>query len=704
MQKRDATYLVLGILITAVASCRPAHEDSLSTLEPEWVETSPAGITPSDEAAPTTAPAEPSREPPLPLPLPTGDDWQPLGSAHTGLSLSIPPTWVNLTEQVNVPAMGNRLGINVVFAAESERTGRSLLAGKPFTNGAYVSGLIVAPPAGQDDPAAALVDLLITSAPSAVRLTPITPIQSANGVEGITVDVGDGPLGLNIPDPNDLRTRVALFMPPAADGDAGGSWIALLLSASAGQWEQHAALFERMLDSVSVYHTQPGGEARAGNVVVRGALEGDQDQVSASLEGGASDLWTFRTSGGRYASLFLQPEDPRLDLTLTLLGPDRQPVARVENGYAGVTESTTDLWLSEPGNYLVEVSDFAGDAGRYTLSLALSDQPQYGGGGTLAFGQTLQGQLPANGRHYWVFPGAAQQRISIVVEPEAPTFDAILELYGPDGGLLITLDEGFSGDPELVSGFELPAAGEYAIVVRSFSPQGGSYILSLDEGDRQITNFYDAGDLTYGSVRQESLQRREAQAWFLQGKAGDHILIRVTPLSAGLDLDVWLLDNGVERVAAVDEFAAGEPETIEMTLSADGQYIVLVRDFNGEPGEYEIALGAAPVATPETAGALSYGDAIIGAIRPGIAVAWTFNAQDGDVIDIEVQAGDTGSDIVLQLQGPDGLTALEVDQTPAGGDEAIRAYAIPTAGQWQVVMREFFGGSANYRLTLARAR
>lgn len=696
MHKRDAPILVLGILITAVASCRPAT-----------VENNPTGQEPERDLAVTAAPtsepdpAGPTTEPHRPSPPSVSDEWLTLGGPRAGLSLAIPPTWVNLTDQIDIQAMGNRLGINLVFAAESERTGRSLLAGKPFVNGAYVTGLVVAPPPGATDPAAALVELLATAAPSAVRLTTVSAIQSANGVAGYVVDVGDGPVGLTVADPDDLRTRVALFTPPAAGETT--AWIVLLLSASAGRWDRHVESFNRMLQSTNVYEMRSSLEVQEGSAIVRGGLDGDRAHAGGTLERGVNDLWTFDIPAGRYATIALQPAEGHLDLSLTLWGPDRSNVARIDNGYNGALESAADLFLAQPGGYVVEVSDFARASGRYSLSLALSEQPQYSGGGPIAFGQVLQGQLPANGQHYWVFAGSARQRVSIVVEPDAQTFDAILELYGPDDQPLVALDEGFSGDPELISGFELPASGEYAILVRSFSPQGGPYTISLDEGDQPIEAFYDAGDLAYGGVNREELQRQEAHAWFLQGRAGDHILIRVTPLDANLDLDVWLLDDQVERLAAEDKFAAGEPETIELTLAADGQYIVLVRDFNGEAGEYEVVLGAAPAATPEQAGALSYGDSIIGVVPPGTAVAWSFNAQVGDVIDIAAQAGDASGDLVLQLQGPDGLSVLTVDEAPAGGDELIPAYVVPATGQWRIIMNEFFGGPANYRLTLERA-
>jgi len=697
MQKRDLPTLLFGILITAVASCRTTPELPLANdpaLEPALTEAA-AALLPTPPTADT--PAVPTLAGPAPAPA---DERQPLGSDRAGLALRIPPDWVNLTDQIDIPAMGNRLGINLLFAADSERTGRSLLAGKSFADGAYVAGLVVTPATPAADPAAALVELLMTAAPTAVRLTEVTSLVSINDVPGYAIEIADGPIGLNAA-PNDLRTRVVLYTPPSA-ADAPPSWLILLLSASTDRWSRYAPTFDEMLTTVRVTGVRPGVIAQEGNVVVRGQLAGDRAAVSATLEPAVNDLWTFTAAANQYVTLSLAPAEPQLDPALTLLGPDRQIIARVDNGFAGVTESVTDLLLLQPGVYIVEVSDFYRTPGRYDLSLALSAQPQYSGGGPIAFGQTLQGQLPAGGQHYWVFPATAGQRVSVVIEPGVTTFDAVLDLYGPDGQRLVALDEGFSGDPEVLSGFALPTTGEYAVLVRSFSPQGGPYTLSLDEGEQPIANFYDAGDLAYGEVRPESLQGQEAQAWFFQGRAGDHILVRVTPLGPGLDLDVWLLDANLARVAAVDAFAAGEPETIELTLSADGQYIVLVRDFRGVPGEYEIALGAAPIATPENAGALSYGDIIIGGIRPNTAVAWSFNAQAGDVIDLTATPGESSSDLVLQLQGPDGLTALEVDAASAGAAETVNAFIIPAAGTWRVVLREYFGQAASYRLALGR--
>lgn len=694
MQKRDAPCLVFGVLLIAVVSCRPPHDDNMAVSpEPERIDL--PGLATADPAA-VPSPVAPRSSSPAP------DDWPLIGEPDAGLTIPIPPTWINLSDRLNAPVMGNRLGINLLLAAESGRTGRSLLAGKAFAGGAYVSGLLVDPPIAAGDPSTALVELLGVAAPSAVRLTGFAPVVSANGVPGYVVDVADSPIGLEADERNDLRTRVALFMPPASGDERPAPWVVLLLGASAAGWERHAPQFEQMLGSVAVYEVLPGAAIQEGNATARGALEGNREQVAADLRPDASDLWTFTIADDRYASIALVPDEPHLDLSMTLLGPDRRAVAELDGGFAGVTESTADVFLAEPGSYIIEVSDFHGDPGRYTLALTLSNQPQHVTGGPIALGQTLQTVLPVDGRQYWVFDGVARRRVNIVLEPGAAAFDPILEILGPGDHQLAVRNEGTAGRPELVADFELPLSGQYAILVRAASPQAGPYTVSLDEGGRLAEAIHDAGDLSYGSVHPGTLQPREAHAWFVPGRAGDHVLIRVNPFSAALDLDVWLLDPRFERVVAVDEFTAGGSETVELTLADDGQYVVLVRDFNGEPGDYEIVLGAAPAATPRSAGSLDYGGVVISAVPPGAAEAWTFNAAAGDIIDIEARPGDTRGDLVMNLRGPDGMSALQVDDNSAGGVETIRAFAVPVAGPWQIVLSEFFGDRAGYHLRLER--
>jgi len=69
---------------------------------------------------------------------------------------------------------------------------------------------------------------------------------------------------------------------------------------------------------------------------------------------------------------------------------------------------------------------------------------------------------------------------------------------------------------------------------------------------------------------------------------------------------------------------------------------------------------------------------------------------------VTVTPAEAGSDIVLQLQGPDGLTALEVDAGSAGAAESVTGFVVPATGAWRIVLREYFAQTANFRLSLTR--
>ncbi len=707
MPKRDLRYFLLGVLITAATACQPFAEDSGQiTVEPEVVVaptvTATVGVViePTISAPTMPPPASPTAQTGLQPPELAAEPWSTIGGERSGLALPVPPGWVNLTDQITVPALGNRLGINLLFVADSERTGRSLLAGKSFDDGAYVAGLLAESfPGGS--PVDQLAGWLLASEPALEVVGQPVSVVSANGLPGAYVDLVGGPVGLSIPELTGLRTRVAAFEMPAVDGRPS-PWLMLLLSATSDRWDDLIDEFDAILQATETTPIRPGTTVSDRGLAVRGELEGDRDLVSAVLEPGISDVWTFTTSGNRYTSLFLRSDETQLDLTLTLFGPDRQTIARVDNGYAGAGEAITDLRLGQPGVYVVEVSDFFGATGRYTLSLDQADVPQYSGGGDIEFGQAIQGELQPQGQQYWIFEGNAGQQVSIVAEPQASTFDVILELYGPDGQQLVALDEGFSGDPEVINGFDLMANGEFAILIRSFSPQGGPYTLSLDESAPDIANFYDAGDLAYGDTRQETLQQQEAHTWFFQGRAGDLIQVRLAPLSSNLDLELWLLDSDIRRVATADQTAAGEQEALDFILTRDGQYILFIRDFNSEAGQYEIALSAAPIATPESAGTVTFGDRVMGAIPTGSSVAWLLSAQAGDVFDLVVEPAEASSDIVLILESPDGIAILEVDENSAGQNEQLDDFVLPSGGTWRIILREFFGEPAPYQLALDR--
>ncbi|MCA9919584.1 MAG: PPC domain-containing protein, partial [Anaerolineales bacterium] len=471
-----------------------------------------------------------------------------------------------------------------------------------------------------------------------------------------------------------------------------------IMSATSEQWLQYQDTFEKMASSIVLHNIYADIVIQDGSANVLGSL-GQQDLVNGELIANVKDVWTFSLPGPRYANITLSPDNKDIDLILSLISPTGQTVTRIDNGYAGDTEIMIDNLLLDSGLYVVEVSEFFGAAGRYTMSLVLTEEPLFGGGGRLSLGQTIQSNMARGGQHIWTFNGNAGEVVSIVLTP-ANQLDAILDVYGPDGTRLAALDEGFSGDAEVVSGLELPLTGEYDILVRSFAGEGGSYSLSLDEGGESIANFYDAGDLIFGQTAHETLRENEAHAWFFNGRSGDNVFITVNPLTPNLDLDVWLLDSNVSRLAEQDAFLAGESETIDFVLPENGQYVVLVRDFFGESGQYEVSLRAKAVTPPDEAGTVMYGTAVSGTLNAQQSVVWYFNAADGDEIDIKLTPSNSNADLLFIVYDPEGNQIWSVDAAQAGDIEQVLAYPIMSEGRWSVVIREFFGEAVSYTLEI----
>jgi hypothetical protein len=312
--------------------------------------------------------------------------------------------------------------------------------------------------------------------------------------------------------------------------------------------------------------------------------------------------------------------------------------------------------------------------------------------------------LPEGAEHIWSFAGSAGQLVSIVLTPGHDQFDGILHLYDPEGNRLVALDEGFSGDAEVLAGFELPVTGEYEILVRSFAGNSGVYSLSLDDGGESTRNFFDAGDLKDGDIKSETLRTNEAHVWFFSGRAGDAVTIEVVPLDEYLDLDIWLLDPDVTRIATEDRFAAAETESIESILSQDGQYLVFIRDFQGESGAYELRFTSIRNNLPEDAGILTYGQSVTGTLAPGQPVIWRFRGDIDDVLDLSLTPLDGMTDLLFVLQDPATNTVLRVDGTLAGQREVLSGFTITANGLWRVVVSDFFGEGGRYTLSIRRSQ
>ncbi len=691
--------LVLGLILTFVVACSKPQVEAVRDLSTEIAPTSTSGqkTTATSALDPTNAP------PPLLTALPTTTlrGWQSVGNSTSGLQLAVPGNWVNLSDQMNTAVSTNQLGLITLLAADSATTGERLLNDKQLENGAFAVGLVTHLDFPLNTPQATLSRLTSQLGLSPANGDPIlvtanTP--SGSQIPGAYIDIVGDPLALASNSSQTLQTRLFLYTSTLGGAASQPAQAIFLFTAPTAVWDNYAPTFNQIADTAVIHNINNSYTISGGKSNVVGNL-GETDMVNGNLEAGINDVWTFNVSEPRYATISIKPANSDLDLTFSIFGPNGQTIINVDNGYAGSTEIVTDLLLTDSGLHAIEIGDFFNIGGRYTVSLILTKEPLYGGGGDIALGQIIESNLPLNGQHSWTFNGDAGKLVTIVLTPEDP-FDAILELYAPDGRKLFSLDEGYSGDAEVSTGLELPLTGLYTIAIRSFAGDGGRYALSLDSGSDLLANFYDAGDLAYGDARTESLQTNEAHAWFFNGNANDEVAIKVTPLDPNLDLDLWLLDEEINRLAQINDTQTAESESITTILPNDGQFLILLRDFSGSPGRYTIQLSTTPTTSPNEAGRLAYGDSVSNGLLAGQQVIWYFDAQEGENVTIAVTPTDAQADFLFQLYDPNEQQVLRKDTQGSGTAELLSNFQIPINGRWGIVVQEFFNAGGNYTITI----
>jgi hypothetical protein len=700
MQNKGWSCLVIGFLIVAVA-CKPlTDENGNSVVEPAV--TMPADM-PQQKPTATNQPKPTPSPPPKPTPAPTSfllNNWEIIGDETYGMEMAMPADWADMSRdvQLDTTTLKSPVGLISLFAANNPRTGTALLADKEIQAGAFAAGLVSNIELPAENAMSSLQALIAILGAENKLVSEITPV-TIGGVNGAFVDVLGNPVIFPEGIGQNLVTRIYLLPPTVGEEVEDTLQPLFLFSTPLPDWERYLPIFVQMADTIQVFDLDRDVTLGDGRLQVAGELENGV-AVNGRLDSVVKDVWTFYVAAPVYTTINLNPAADNLDLILNIFDPLGQTIATIDNGFAGDIETAADIFLNQEGVYIVEISDFFGEGGSYELTLYQAEVPQFNSGGKIELGQGIRSEILPNGRQYWMFNGAAETQVSIVVEPDA-NFDAILNLYGPDGSELAGLDEGFSGDAEVLAGFELPVTGEYTILVSSFGVNGGSYTLSLDEGGEDTANFYDAGDLVYGDSKQETLQVHEAHTWFFEGKAGDDVLINVEPHSPALDLEVWLLDQNLDRLAAQDAFLQGESEMLQTVLPLDGQYVVLIRDFNGIAGDYVVRLAAMPVATPEARGLVQYGETVNGVVEMSHTVVYYFEGRQNETIQVELVPVSLESDFAFNLLEPNGRSRFEIDETATGHPETLIT-TLDEDGMWGIVISEFFDEGGDYALTINR--
>jgi hypothetical protein len=454
---------------------------------------------------------------------------------------------------------------------------------------------------------------------------------------------------------------------------------AVLISAAAPQ--ATAGEYEQSLDTVvnSVRLRPAAGPAVAGTL-------GYGESVRGEVAGLRGSAWRFRGAAGDVIDIEVTPVNEELDVTVDVqdsTGRSILPDGVVDEAFG--TETIRRLELPAAGDYLIVLRGFAGSTGGYTLALsAQRGEAATPAGGYLVIGESYRGRLARNAVDSYQLPETGET-ISLEVIPDAE-LDVVLDVFAADGSLQASADTGFSGIRERLT---IIAAGG-TVQVRGFAGDSGEYTLHVEAGAEEGVRIVASNELQPGD---------SSHSFPFTAPAGAVVTAEVVP-EDGLDIaiDIWNDDDGSLQETVDLSFGA---ENAAFTVPADGNYTLVVRALEEQPGAYTITL-AAPV---EVIFELATGDEVSGVFDASAAVEFLIALDPGETVVITLSP-DGATDAVLEVSDLDGNLLASADEYFPGGAETMTFTAPQETAEDTLyfIRASDYNGNAGGRFTLVVER
>jgi hypothetical protein len=202
-------------------------------------------------------------------------------------------------------------------------------------------------------------------------------------------------------------------------------------------------------------------------------------------------------------------------------------------------------------------------------------------------------------------------------------------------------------------------------------------------------------ELTYGAAIQDRISAESVrQVYYFQARRGDVVSIQMTTLGGNLDALLLLVDNTGHLLATSDDGAGAFDADIDsVQVEEDNFYFIIATRFGQALGVTEgtFALTLERVGVVSEAGAyLDYGDSVVGIVnRQNPSVTYIFEAERGDIVNIDMQRISGNLDSYLKVTNTDGRVVTENDDKEGGLDAGIENLLILDPGQYTIVASRF---------------
>jgi hypothetical protein len=358
---------------------------------------------------------------------------------------------------------------------------------------------------------------------------------------------------------------------------------------------------------------------RAGQTV-SGRLEASDPALD---DGSHYDVWSYRGRAGERLVVTLRSDDFDAYLAVgRLSGGDCEDDCETDDDGAGGTDARVVLTLREDGVYGIRANSLdEGETGAYTLTVESGEAPPLRPAGAIGVGETASGRLDTgdlrdedDDSYYelWTYRGPAG--LPVVITLRSGEFDAYLSWGRLEGGEweeIDTDDDGAGGTDARLT--VTPEPGEtYFIRANSLSEgETGSYALTVEPGggdghDGQVESdpapdLSGARPVRAGEAASGSLVAGDDpmlgdgtyyDAWIYQGRAGERLEIVLRSDEFDTFVTVGRVSGeAFEELGAADDGADGTNSRLEVTLPADGAYVILANSLTeGETGAYTLTV------------------------------------------------------------------------------------------------------------------
>lgn len=214
--------------------------------------------------------------------------------------------------------------------------------------------------------------------------------------------------------------------------------------------------------------------------------------------------------------------------------------------------------------------------------------------GSLAYGETVQGNVPLGESSAWTFIGVEGEIIDVIAMPVDESLDLMVDVLNSEGASILSdgpVDEAFG--TEEVRRLELPASDEYTVLLNGFAGSSGEYELTVSEAGVTAPS----ATIAIGDRLTDTIGPDELADYAFISADGLPVTTIVEPEG---DLDVVIeIIHPQDGIIAEEDSSFGR-ETLSFTPTAGLEYLIRVRGFAGAGGEFTISLAESNLASGST--------------------------------------------------------------------------------------------------------